>query len=134
MKHKARNIKYKRKGVALVLTIFVLVGILAVALGVTSLMVGEIKITREIPRALKAYYAAEAGIERSLYDARKGAGAGDIGSPPDCTGGTAVCLDSDACYSVKVIVGGTGDCEANSYCIKSYGCYERIKRSIEVSY
>ena len=129
------NLSKTNKGVVLILTILISVGILAIALGVTSLMVGEIRITREIPWALKAYYAAEVGIERSLYYNRKGTGAVDIGSPPNCTGGGAICLDAGntVCYSVDVIAAGP-NCTADSYCIKSYGCYKRIKRSVEVSY
>lgn len=123
------NLSKTNKGVALILTILVLVGILAIAMGVTSLMVGEIRITREIPWALKAYYAAEVGIERKLYEMRKLEDTSNIGSPPDCTGAPAICLDgSDVCYSVDVDVSG------DPIIIKSYGCYKRIKRSIEVSY
>ncbi len=128
------NLFKTNKGVALILTILILVGILAIAMGVTSLMVGEIKMTREIPWALKAYYAAEIGIEKSLYDARRGGGASDIGDPANlanCSPGTTgvICLDDpDICYSVDVDVSG------DPIYIKSYGCYKRIKRSIEVSY
>ncbi len=94
----------------------------------TSLMWGEIKLSQEVPKSLKAYYAAEAGIERVLYDARKGFGANDIGSPPDCSGGGAICLDgSDDCYSVDVVAG-------TPTIIKSYGCYKDVKRAVEVSY
>ena len=130
------NLSKTNKGVALILTILILVGILAIALGVTSLMVGEIRITREIPRALKAYYAAEVGIERKLYELRKADDISNIGSPPDCTGASGFCLDgSDVCYSVNVDTTSNPppNPPPNVY-IKSYGCYKRIKRSVEVSY
>jgi Tfp pilus assembly protein PilX len=132
------NLSKTNKGVALILTILVLVGILAIAMGVTSLMVGEIRMTREIPRALKAYYVAEVGIEKKLYQMRQEEppDTSNIGSPPDCTGGGAVCLNgSDVCYSVNVDITSNPppNLPPNVY-IKSYGCYKRIKRSIEVSY
>lgn len=130
------NLFKTNKGVVLILTILVLVGILAIAMGVTSLMIGEIRMTREIPRALKAYYAAEIGIERKLYELRKFDDTSIIGSPPDCTGGGAVCLSgSDVCYSVNVDTTSNPppNPPPNVY-IKSYGCHKRVKRSIEVSY
>lgn len=110
------------------MAMLVLTAILAIAFGVANLMIGEIKISQEVPRSLRAYYAAEAGIERSLFDARQGGGANDIGSPPDCSGGGAVCLDSfEACYSVDVIDGSPA-------IVKAYGCYEGARRAISVSY
>lgn len=118
-----------QQGAALLLTLLILTAVLAIAFGVSGLMLGEIKISQEVPKSLRAYYAAEAGIERSLYDARKGAGASDIGSPPSCVGSGAVCLDgSDTCYSVDVVATG------NPTIIKSYGCYKGVRRSIEISW
>ncbi len=118
-----------QQGASLLLTLLILTAILAIAFGVSGLMLGETKISREVPKSLRAYYAAETGIERSLYDARKGAGASDIGSPPNCSGSGAVCLDgSDTCYSVDVATGG------GTITIKSYGCYKSTRRAVEVSY
>lgn len=118
----------KQRGASLLLVLLILTAILAIAFGVTGLMLGEIKISREVPRSLRAYYAAEAGIERSLYDIRRGSGANDIGSPPSCVGGGAVCLDGSAtCYSVDIVPG-------DPFVIKSYGCFKGVRRAIEVSY
>lgn len=111
------------------LVLLILTAVLAVAFGVAGLMLGEIKLSQEVPKSLRAYYAAEAGIERSLYDERKGDGASDIGSPPDCSGGGAVCLNgSDACYSIDAKITG------GSVTITSYGCSKGTRRAIEVSY
>lgn len=124
--------KYKiqeNNGVSLFLTLIILTAILSIAFGVTNLIIGEIKISREVPRSLKAYYAAEAGIERSLYDVRRGGGASNIGSPPSCSGGGAVCLDDpEICYSVDVIATG------NPTDIKAYGCYKGTRRAVDVSW
>lgn len=118
----------KEKGVSLLLTILILTAILSIALGVSTLMLVEMKVSQEVPKSLRAYYAAEAGIERKLYEIRKEANFSDIGSGPDwCTGTGKVCLDSDACYAVDVTTGTT------TY-IKSYGCYKGVRRAIEVEY
>lgn len=127
MKHKASK---NEKGISLILTMLTLMIIFVIAFGVANLMLGQIKMAQEVPISLRAYYAAEVGIERKLYEMRKEEppDTNNIGSPPDCTGGGAVCLNgSDVCYSVSVTTGTT------TY-IKSYGCHRRIKRSVEVSY
>ena len=131
MKHKASK---NEKGISLILTMLTLMIILVIAFGVANLMLGQIKMAREVPRSLRAYYAAEVGIEKSLYDARRGGGASDIGDPANlanCSPGTigVICLDDpEVCYSVDV------DDSGDPVIIKSYGCYRQIKRSVEVSY
>jgi len=89
MKHKASK---NEKGISLILTMLTLIIILVIAFGVANLMLGQIKMAQEVPRSLRAYYAAEVGIEKSLYAARKETGAVNIGSPPSCTRGGAICL------------------------------------------
>lgn len=120
----------KNRGVSLLLTILILNAILSIALGVSTLMLGEAKISREEPKSLRAYYAAEAGVERKLFESRKSSpDYNDIGSAPSwCTGSGRVCLDADTCYAVDVVS------YPNPTTIKSYGCYKGTRRSIEVSY
>lgn len=128
------TINNRIRGAALLLVLLVLTAILSIAFGVSTLMLGETKMTREVPKSLRAYYAAEAGIERKLYDIRKSGDFSDIGSGPAwCSGAGRFCLDADTCYAVDVIPAGPG-CTADSYCIKSYGCYKGARRAVEVSY
>lgn len=108
----------KNRGASLVLTVLILTTVFVITFGVTNLLLGEIKLSQRIPKSLKAYYAAESGIERSLYDDRQGAGASDI---VECS----VNLDNGSSYGVEV----SGDTT-----IKSWGCYSDIKRAVEVSY
>lgn len=56
-----------KKGAALLLTMLIMSAILAIAMGISKLSLGEIKISRELPQSFVAYYAAEAGIEQGLY-------------------------------------------------------------------
>lgn len=117
-----------KRGSSLLLTLLILTAILTIGFGISSLLLVELKMSRNIPESLRAYYGAETGIERALYEARKGSGAEDIGNPPDCADGSAVCLDeSEACYCVEFTSGDT-------YVIKSYGCFRGLKRAIEVAY
>ena len=112
---------YNKKGAAILLTILILAAILAIAFGVSNLMLGEIKISQEVPKSLMAYCAAEAGIERALYDDRKGAGASDI---PECS----VALDNESSYGIDIHE------TANLVEITSWGCYKDAKRAIKVSW
>jgi len=120
----------KQKGVSLLLTLLILSTVLVVACAVTTIMIGELKISREVYSSLRAYAAAEAGMERTLYDERQGDGASDIGSPPNCSSDTpgVACIDADNCYSVDFEKSDT------SVTIKSYGCYKGARRAVEVSY
>jgi len=129
----------KNKGAALLLTLLILTAILSIAFGVSTLMLGETKLSQEVPRSLRAYYAAEAGIERKLYEIRGTVpNYNDIGVGPIWCGAGGigrVPLGDETYYAVDVIPGGTGTCSsALSYCIKSYGCYKGTRRAIEVSY
>lgn len=123
----------KQSGSSILLAMLILIAILAIAFGIASLMYGEIKLLQEMPKSLKAYYAAETGIERKLYDIRKNSDFNDMGNPADlsdCSYGTSgvVCLESsDDCYSVNVTTG-------TPTIIKAYGCYKDTKRAVEVSY
>lgn len=118
----------KTKGTSLLMTILILTAILSIGFGVARLMLGEMKLSKDAPNSLKSYYAAESGIERKLYEIRKQSNTNNIGSPPSCIGGGAVCLEaSDNCYAVSFASGTPNT-------IKSYGCYRGTTRAIEVTY
>ncbi len=111
---------YNEKGAAILLALLILTVVLSIAFGISALMWGETKLSQDVPRSLKAYYAAEAGIERALYDERQGSGVVDI---PRCS----VSLDGSS-YGIDVTISG------DTTTIKSWGCYKNIERAIEVSY
>lgn len=117
MKHKIDN-----RGVSLLLTLLIMAALLAIGLGVSRLSVGEIKITREVPKSIIAYYAAEAGVERAIYEERVGGGAS---TTPECS----QALDNNSSYGILEI-----DRVGESVYIRSVGCYQDIRRAIEVNY
>lgn len=61
----------KQKGVSIFLAIVILTSILAIALGVTSIILPQIKTSGNISDSIKAVFAADTGIECSLYNIRK---------------------------------------------------------------
>lgn len=106
-----------QKGVSLLLTLLITAVILVIAFGVSRLTLGEIKLTRDISKSIIAYYGADSGIERAVYEERVGGGAVARG---DCS----VSLDNGSSYGIRV----------QGSIIRSIGCYGDIRRAIEVSF
>jgi len=76
-----KNLKFKllagdfQKGqVALLMSFFIMTIILLVALTVANLMAAEIQMSRGVANSVPAYFAADAGIERCLYEMYKPTG------------------------------------------------------------
>ncbi len=116
-KKKKQNIK----GASLFLAMLILAAVLAIAFGISSLLLREIKLSKDVVSSLKAYYAAEAGIERKLYEIRKNNNFNDIAFP------CSVELSNGSSYGVDVTTG-------NPTRIKAYGCYKNTRRAVEISY
>jgi hypothetical protein len=65
-----KKIKTNLKGNALLMTLFILTGVLVVSLGAANLVMSGIKMHRTQISSAKAYFAAESGIERILFEIR----------------------------------------------------------------
>lgn len=59
------------KGAVLLLALLVMAGVLTVSLGTANLIISEVKQSLQLDRAIVAFYAADSGVERALYQARK---------------------------------------------------------------
>jgi len=108
-----------QKGVSLYLAIIILSILSAVSLGLISMSISGIKIAKGLENSVISFYAANTGIERSLYDRRKQAGGGEF---------YGTLLEGEAGYDVSVIVDG------EEITIKSIGIYRNTQRAIEVKY
>lgn len=107
-----------KKGSALLLTLLVVTALSAIAIGISKLSLGEIKLVKDIPKSIIAYYATEAGMEQAMYrDWVQGDSSNFNG-----------CLSSDVCYDV-VFSGVTPNRK-----IISTGSYQDIIRAIELIY
>ncbi len=97
---------------------------LAVALGLTTILIGQMGIMRGMGDSVVAFYAADTGIERILMSRE---------NPPPTLGDT---FSNGASYSVTVTAGGaTPDCNVQyTFCIKSIGNFRGTKRAIEITY
>jgi len=138
----------QQKGVSLYLAIVIMVILLAIVLSITTILVGQLKMIREMENSVIAFYAADTGIEEVLkviiHDAGTPAGEyndfldlndNGIGSVTDCPANLEEY--DDACY--KVLSRSKGEsfpdgsvCGADNYCLRSRGVYKETRRSIEI--
>ena len=120
--------KYKKNqtGVILLLTLFILSGILIVTLAAADLVLSGLKMNRLTGYSSLAFFAAEAGLERALWEARKN---------------TYVLPNSDADNVFSLSDLGNGSAYRVDYAISSpnvtftsIGSYRGAKRSVESTY
>ena len=153
---KAKSYKLKADGgITIYLAMLVMGGALAVALSVSTLMVGEFKISGETVNSLKAVYVADSAMEYALYQARP---AGTYATPPSeltTSWGTvdtstpvshSSCppgLSSDAVCEIEIMLIATStssvvSCSSSSApdCIKvvARGSIGGINRALEIVY
>lgn len=147
-----RGILTDRRGTAIFLALFILAGILIVSLGAANLVVSGLKMSKTQYDSTKAYFAAEAGAERVLWEIRKNGfipssaigcdltdgdttndyiNFDNINSDPDpatCGDEQINTLSNGASYSVILKSMGTATST------QSIGSYRDTIRVIEVSY
>ena len=122
MKHPIINIK-QQYGSSLYLALIMMTVMLGMALGLSSIFIGQTKTIKQMGNSVIALCAADTGIEIILLDRNNPV------SIPETV------LSNDATYQVIVVAAGTGDCPALShYCIKSIGSYLGTKRAVEIIY
>lgn len=113
-------IKNQQKGSSLLLTLLVMAAFLSIALGISKLSFGEIVLSKDQPKSVIAYYAAESGVECQMYSDRTE----EITCPNTC-------LDpptNSVCYQLNV----SGATPNRS--IKSFGSFKDIIRAVELTY
>jgi|GEM_PF-5616441 hypothetical protein len=109
-------------GVAVTLSILILSAMLAIALGSSAIILREIRFARESNFYVRAFFAADSGIEKVLTNRNN----------PSSIANTQ--LENGAVFRVTVVQSGTDGCSADNFCIESIGEYQGTKRAIEVNY
>lgn len=123
----------EQKGVSIYLSLMIMVILLAIGLGISTIIVNRLKMLKGIEDSVIAIFAADTGIERVLYaisinDLRTNY-SGIVGS---------------ASYNATLVCGSTYtecpsplsqdvNCLAFYYCLKSTGTYNETNRAIEVT-
>ncbi|MFH1428479.1 MAG: FISUMP domain-containing protein [Candidatus Margulisiibacteriota bacterium] len=115
-----------KKGVILLLTMFILFGILVVTLAAADLVLAGIRMNRLTGYSIIAIFASEAGIERSLWEARQN----PAFSLPD--------YDDDDLFSDNLDNGSSYVINYSSstpnVTFKSIGSYSGAKRSVQSTF
>ena len=129
MKNEKIKMKNDERGIAILLSVLILSGMLAIALGTSSLLLREIRFSRESNFYVRAFFAADSGIEKILTL---------LGAPlsfSECTSSASPCaLSNGAEYWIVVNASSSPACAADNYCIESIGRYQGTRRAIEVNY
>jgi len=153
------NKKIFQRGISLYLAIIVLAIVLAAALGLAAILVGQIKIIRGMGNSVVAFYAADTGIEQVLKEVidcikeLEDTGSWCSGLKSRYPDEKEEKLDNGASYWVKVVCcdstsdecqldkgtippcplgSESEDCHATYFCIRSVGTYRGTQRAIEV--
>jgi hypothetical protein len=104
-----------KRGVSLYLALIIMFILIAIALGVSLIIVSQMKMMKGMGDSVVAFYAADTGIEQTLYQIRVGGGwNGDISGSVD--GGASYYVTSPA---------------SDTY--QSKGSFAKVKRAIEIS-
>lgn len=124
-----------QNGVSLYLAIAILAILLGIALGVSSILFGQMRTISSLGYSVVAFYSADSGIEQELYE-RNPAGSAyacfvDLdGVAATTCSNISTCpanltAPADACYQVTVITLTQ---------IRSFGYYREVRRAIEISF
>ncbi len=122
---KLPDLKLNYRGDALILTMFIMAGMLIVAMSGSYVMLLGIKAAGVQSQSTKAYYAAEAGAEKLLYRFRRSRNLNyGIGHPLLVLSGT---LNSGASYKVYY-----DSSSVTPLIFNSIGDFKNSKRSVQI--
>ena len=117
--------KFSQKGISLYLSIMIMVILLAIVLGISGILIGQLKMMKGMENSIIAFYAADTGIEEVLMNRS---------NPTSSCTKSSPCELGDARYYLEVKANGEGECNAANFCISSVGTYKGTQRAIEVLY
>lgn len=114
-------------GVSLYLALILMTIVLAIALGLTTILIGQMKTIAKMGDSVKAFSAADTGIEMALYNPASS----QSGSVDEATFTVTIKCGRDY---LECPEGYETDqnCSGNYFCIKSVGTYKETKRAIEI--
>ena len=120
-KNKMNNFQ---KGTSLFYAFLFISIIIAISVGLTSILISQLKLVKGMGDSVVAFYAADSGIEYVLRNRT------------NPVAGSGV-LSNGALYNITVQNKGTGDCiglpPGYNFCIKSVGTYKKSNRAIRIN-
>jgi len=112
-----------QRGVILFLAVVIMAILLSIGLGISAILIGQIRMVRDIGNSVKAFYAADTGIEKALL----------FRNDPIPNLPLYDVLDNGANYEVEAFDFGP-DCLGVNFCLRSIGSFQGVSRAIEVEY
>ncbi len=109
-----------QQGIAVLFAVSILSVVLGIGLGISAILVKQMKAIRGVSYSVAAFYAADNGIEEVLL----------MISPLDIPKTQL----NEAEYEVIVKDSEDPYCDAVNFCITSVGSYKGTKRAIEIQY
>lgn len=110
------------KGVSLYFAILIMAILLAAALGLSTISFLQVRMVKGMGHSVIAFYAADTGIERELYEEN------GTGTPPYIGN-----LGGGITYKVTILDHGEGECPLDArYCVESVGSFQGVRRAIRI--
>lgn len=140
---RSRRAIFKEKGVSLYFGVIITSILLAMVLGVSLIIVSQVKIIKGMGDSVVALNAADTGVETMLFNPTVYAtdtayygyldidGGGTAASSTPCSTGLES-FPEDACYMMKKVAPGA-ECTADYYCIQSVGYFKKTRRAVEAT-
>jgi hypothetical protein len=119
-----------QKGASIYFALNILAIMMTIVIGISTIIVVQLNSMKIAGDSVVAFYAADAGIEKSLFEAKNsGAGPGDFFNEFLDDAGIMVS------YEATIVATNTSDCIASYYCIRSIGKFESsdTRRSIQIN-
>ena len=116
-------------GVSLFLTIIIMTILLSVGLGITTILLGQLRMIGGIGDSVIAFYAADTGVEHILYENKSI----DPPGPSQVSGTINLETGAVATYTAQKILSGAPGCPVQYYCVRSAGLFRETRRAIEVT-
>lgn len=118
----------QKKGISILLVVLVMSVVLSISFGISSLLIQQIKMMRELGFSVNAFYAADSGIERTLDNLYIPSDLDERSVIAGAAFEVVVCNPGEVCGNV------TCPAENENFCIKSAGNYLGTRRAIEIQY
>lgn len=124
----AQRLNYNQEGSAILLSLFILSAIMLIVFGGSSVIMSGLKMSGIESQSTRAYFAAETGAERLLYEYRKTEFSSDFNWIQENADDVFVdTLPTGGAYTVNY--GGL-----NPITFTSIGSFQDTKRSVELNF
>ncbi|MDD2730770.1 MAG: hypothetical protein PHW33_01445 [Candidatus Portnoybacteria bacterium] len=110
--------------ISVLMTMLVLGNLLIIASGISALLLAQVKMSDDAGESVPAFYAADAGAERCLFEIRKGSGSCDLD-------GSDNVLDNQAVYrAAGSLDGESGQIDSTGY----FNSLKKVSRRIQIDW